>query len=183
MSTFLLLTLGSAIGSIGFRLRGSPIAEWWFNRGIGTGRLIWWATPMTLWALFLGVELFYLPLIFLAFWLGSTPGWFVSLSLGRSTRGNRTKRSWLKDALWMTFRGFLWVAPVALVLLIAEYEYWWILLLGGTLFVVPCYELAIQLWLKGWNPKHIDPENRWISTGEVFYGAMIGLFYTMSLIF
>lgn len=58
MSTFLLLTLGSTIGSIGFRLRGSSVAEWWFNRGIGTGRIVWWAIPMTIWALLLGVELF-----------------------------------------------------------------------------------------------------------------------------
>ena len=152
----MLTILAAIIGAAGFRLRGSVLWSQWTGRGIGTARLVCWATPLPLLCLCVAPWLL-APLLAAGLYAGSVLPWWRSLSLGR----NAVDGSWIGAAARHTARGLLWAAGPAAALWWMDGA-WWLPLAAGALIVAP-YEM-------GWR---VDP-TRATAIGEVGFGAMMG---------
>lgn len=153
---------GALIGAAGFWLRGAALFARATGRGATTARVVAWAVPLALlcwaatplpgcWALALAVAL----------WLGSLPGWWGSIDLGRNDGW------WARDAALHTARGVLWGAPAAVVLWLAGGAWWWPVLAG--LACAPAYEI-------GWRLRPVGDARRPAATeiGEILFGAAMG---------
>lgn len=102
------LFIGLAGGAL-FWLRGSAQFEQLTGRGKTTADAVWAG----------GLSFLLLPLLgwlsipmALALWLGGRFPWWGSLSLGRDKRFGTTGSQWIRHSA----RGFVWVAPAAILL-------------------------------------------------------------------
>jgi hypothetical protein len=177
-----LLTLASAAwGCLFFRLRGSPAIEWMLGlwAGATTGRLVFWATPMSLAVGVLTANWWLAIAAFPLVWLGAIVGHQKAQGIGRF------KTPWFRDAIFLTLRGGYWFLPLGLVCWYLGFQFWWLMVLIPAVASAPIYELAYRLHEK-FGEKianlHIDPTNGLISTAEIFMGMAVGAGLALALL-
>ena len=150
------LLIAVVLGAMLFRMRGAA----GFQRVTGRGKTTADAAWAVVMAAITGPGLWQMLALAGALWLGGRPGWWRSLTLGRSTSDGSTAAQWMRH----TARGVLWVAPAAALA-------WWLgaspwpLLVAG-LLCAPAYEAGWRA--DGW--QHLGG-TEW---GELLFGATIG---------
>lgn len=179
MSLFTIVVLG-----IGFRIRGGL-----FGKNIGWGatkaRLISWSLPVTLLIMYwYPIESFYsvkeyinilteneyvfYTIIFGSVFAGTVLPWWGSLDFGRH------EGTWLKDFLFHSLRGILWVSGLVIIFSIYGLYIPALLLFTTGILCGIMYEIGWQIK----TPFKVNREgglNTGTEIGEVLFGSLIGL--------
>jgi hypothetical protein len=154
------LAVAGIIGAVLFRVRGGMFAIGWGTQG-GRGA---WAIGMTLLCGYLaGWTDWRLALLAPALFIGTVPGWWMSLGLGRTAVTARwiDWYAWLRDVQVMAARGLWFTIPALPVLWWTGHD-WWPALVG--ILCPICYQIG---WILPF--RHRGPV--W---GEVLFGAVLG---------
>ena len=155
-----MLLLGTLIGAIGFRLRGSAIFEEITGRGATTARIVCWAIPMGLFSL-IHVPPMDAVWIGLGFFLGACPGWYHCTDLGRDDG------KVVRDYVVMTIRGLVWTILPAIVM-----SYFNPTAAGAMVLAGALCPLAYTI---GWAiPSNIKGLHQGPELGEFIFGGIIG---------
>jgi len=150
----MLTLLGTIVGALGFRMRGSAVFGELTGRGIGTARLVCWALPMALLSLFV-IEWYWALLFCAAMYVGSLPGWYGAFCMIDA-----------RDWLVMLARGIGWTLLGAIVFFIAGAPAWPLLFAGM---------LCPVAYAIGWAiPSRVPWLLRGTEIGEFLFGAFIG---------
>jgi len=156
LAQILHLAIAIVLGAMLFRMRGAA----GFQRITGRGK----TTADAAWSCAMAAITVPDPLgmlaIAAALWVGGRPGWWQSITLGRSEADGSLAEQWVRH----TARGVLWTAPAALVAAWLGASPWPLLVPG--LLCAPAYEAGWRL-----TGRFSIGGTEW---GELFFGAAIG---------
>lgn len=161
--TAALVLATAVITCLGFRMRGGlwgNIIGW----GATTARLLAWALPVALLSWYwYQLDLWLVPAVFVATWLGTLLPWWGSIDMGRN------EGTWIRDLLVITGRGVLWTLAVALVFLYAGFV--------STALSTLVAGAMMGIWYEiGWRiPSTVPGFSKGPELGEAIFGFVFGL--------